>query len=105
MSTSLLYHAFGFKTYKHISTKYRHGIIYFHVKKKNDARHCTKCKSRDFVLFGPVERRWNHVPIGLKPIIQSNLCILDFQHKKTQRIIYEIKSKTAIILLQFFPLF
>jgi len=69
MSTSLLYHAFGFKTYKYISTKYRNGIIYFHVKKKDDARYCTKCKSRDFVLFGPVERRWNHVPIGLKPII------------------------------------
>lgn len=69
MSTSLLYHAFGFKTYKYISTKYRHGIIYFHIKKKDDARACARCKSRNFVLFGPVERRWNHVPIALKPII------------------------------------
>lgn len=69
MSTSLLYHAFGLKTYDYIRTEYFNGATFFHVKKKAGARCCSNCKSREVTLAGRVERIWRSVPIGLRPII------------------------------------
>ena len=69
MSTSLLYHAFGLRTYEYIRTEYLNGAIFFHVKKKDGAQYCTKCRSRDVVYAGRVERIWVSLPIGLKPTI------------------------------------
>ena len=69
MSTSLLYHAFGLRTYDYMRTNYLNGATFFHVKKKDGARCCSNCKSRDVTLAGRVERVWRSVPIGLKPTI------------------------------------
>lgn len=77
MSTSLLYHAFGLRTYDYLRTQYLNGATFFHVKKKDGARCCSNCKSRDVALAGSVERVWRSVPIGLKPtIIVGHLHIL-----------------------------
>ena len=32
MSTSLMYHAFGAKTYDYVKTEYREGAIHFHLR-------------------------------------------------------------------------
>lgn len=69
MSTSLLYHAFGLRTYDYVRTGYLNGATFFHVNKKEGARCCSNCKSRDVTLGGRVERVWRCVPIGLRPII------------------------------------
>ena len=69
MSTSLLYHAFGLKTYDYLRTEYINGTIFFHVKKKQGAQYCTNCRSRDVVFAGRVERIWISLPIGLKSTI------------------------------------
>ncbi len=74
MSTSLLYHAFGLKTYDYLRTEYLNGTIFFHVKKKEGALYCTKCRSRDVALAGRVERiaaklkfvGWNTIKDDLK---------------------------------------
>jgi transposase len=69
MSTSLLYHALGLKTYEYLRTEYRNGAIFFHIKKKAGAQCCAVCRSRDVVHAGRIQRIWHGVPIGIKPIL------------------------------------
>ena len=77
MSTSLLYHAFCFKTYEYMRTAYLNGAIFFHVRKKEGAQYCTNCRSRKVARAGRVQRIWHGVPIGMKPtLIVGHLHIL-----------------------------
>ena len=45
MSTSLIYHAFGAKTYDYRSTEYKEGAIWLHLEKKPGKRYCVRCES------------------------------------------------------------
>jgi transposase len=69
MSTSLLYHAFGLKTYEYLRTEYRNGAVFFHVKKKEGAQYCTNCRSRHVVRAGQYQRIWHGLPIGMRPTL------------------------------------
>ena len=64
MSTSLMYHAFGAKTYDYVKTEYRDGAIHFHVGKKPHHRRCVVCRSRDVTLGGVETYSLRTVPIG-----------------------------------------
>ena len=64
MSTSLMYHAFGAKTYDYVKTEYRDGAIHFHVEKKPHHRRCVVCRSRDVTLGGVETYSLRTVPIG-----------------------------------------
>ncbi len=52
MSTSLMYHAFGARTYDYLKTEYKEGSIYFYLRKKSQKQRCVKCKSRNVTLEG-----------------------------------------------------
>ena len=64
MSTSLMYHAFGAKTYDYVKTEYRDGAIHFHVEKKPHHRRCVVCRSRDVTLGGVESYSLRTLPIG-----------------------------------------
>jgi transposase len=68
MSTSLMYHAFGGKTYKYKNTEYRNGAVYFHLEKKDKHRCCTECRSRDIAFDDNVASTVKTVPIGGKEV-------------------------------------
>ncbi len=68
MSTSLLYHGFGLRGYRHLRTEYINGHIYFTVEMKSDQIRCSVCKCRQVIRRGKVERRFRSLPIGRKTV-------------------------------------
>jgi transposase len=68
MSTSLLYHAFGIKGYKYVSSHYESGCITFRICEKKKEVCCSVCGSRHVIRRGRVERRIRSLPIGRKPV-------------------------------------
>jgi transposase len=69
MSTSLLYHAFGIRGYKYVSSRYDEGKVTFQIYKRKTDLCCSACGSRDVVCKGTVPRSIRTVPIGLKSVI------------------------------------
>ena len=69
MSTSLLYHAFGVRGYRHVRTEYRHGQVRFTVEPSGEKPLvCTQCGSPDVIRRGQRWRAYRAVPIGGRPI-------------------------------------
>lgn len=67
MSTSLVYHAFGARTYDHVKTVFECGAVYFHLTKKPHRRRCVACRSKDVTLEGHREVTLRSLPIGSRP--------------------------------------
>ena len=68
MSTSLLYHAFGLKGVKYISTEYKNGSAIFRAEVTSSIENCPACGSRDTVhRQGFKERMLRLVPMGMRP--------------------------------------
>lgn len=68
MSTSLVYHAFGARTYKHFRTDFRGGAVYFHLTKKPHKRRCVVCGSKYVTKEGRRQVTVRTIPIGLRPV-------------------------------------
>lgn len=68
MSTSLLYHGFGVRGYRHRKTEYVEGNIVFHLRQPKEDCRCSACGSPEVVLRGQSERRFRSVPIGRRPV-------------------------------------
>ena len=68
MTTSSLYHGFGLKYQKLITTLFKNGSIIAKVKTKSDKLQCSSCKSRRTIKAGTVLREFKTVPIGFKPV-------------------------------------
>ena len=68
MSTSILYHGFGVRNYRHLRTDFAGGSLIFHIEKNPGKRCCADCRSRDVVLKGRVSRRLRTLPIGGKKV-------------------------------------
>jgi transposase len=68
MSTSLLYHAFGFRGYDYVKTDYRDGGLTFTIGQRRHTYRCQVCNSRDVHPRGHQERTFKTVPIGHKPV-------------------------------------
>ena len=65
MSTSLLYHAFGVKGYRHVRTEYRDGQVRFTVEPgSEDPLRCSHCGSQDVVRRGQRWRAYRGVSVG-----------------------------------------
>lgn len=74
MSTSILYHGFGVRHYRHLRTEFVGGSLIFHIEKSPGKRRCSDCRSRDVVLKGRISRRLRTLPIGGKKVfLQVNL--------------------------------
>jgi len=68
MSTSLVYHAFGGKTYRYLRSDFRDGKLFLHLVKKDKHRHCPDCRSRDITFDGNEVSTLRTLPIGRKPV-------------------------------------
>ena len=68
MSTSLLYHAFGLKGVKYISTKYIAGSVIFHAEVTHSIERCPECNSwKTHRGKGTKNRLLKMIPIGARP--------------------------------------
>lgn len=67
MSTSLLYHAFGLRGYKYLSTRYETGKTIFVVTEDPDHIMCSRCHSKRIWVRGHNKvRRFRNVNIGCR---------------------------------------
>jgi transposase len=81
MSTSLLYHAFGTRGYQYVSSHYEFGEVIFRITKRKQDLVCSRCGSAKVIRKGTVDRWFNSVPIGSKPVkivlaVQRVLCLV-----------------------------
>ena len=67
MSTSLLYHAFGLRGYRHLTSSYEGGRVTFRISQPRDQLRCPDCGSDTVWAQGSVPRTFRTVPIGSKP--------------------------------------
>lgn len=68
MSTSLLYHAFGLRGYRHVATDFQEGGVIFRIAKDLEDCRCSACGSAHVASRGQVERRFRCPPIGHRPV-------------------------------------
>lgn len=74
MTTSSLFHLFGLRNQKLISTKYIGGEAICKIKTKKDKLQCSVCNSYNVKKAGTVFREFKSVPVGFKPIkLQINI--------------------------------
>lgn len=69
MSTSLLYHGFGIRGYRHIRTVYEDGQVIFGVEQSRRDLRCPACQSADVIRRGQIVRRFRTVPIGKRRVL------------------------------------
>ena len=68
MSTSLLYHGWGLRGYRHVATDYVEGTTVFRLRQNADTLYCGHCGGRNVMRQGVVVRRFKALPIGRKPV-------------------------------------
>lgn len=68
MSTSLLYHGWGLRGYRHQRTQFVEGRIVFHVTQDADAVCCPDCGGKRVMRQGVVPRTFKGLPIGGKQV-------------------------------------
>lgn len=68
MSTSLLYHAFQVRGYRHVRTGYGAGGVVMSLAQESRTLCCAACGSRDVIRRGETARQFKTVPIGRRPV-------------------------------------
>lgn len=68
MSTSLLYHGFGIRGYKHMSSEFSGGVVIFTITQDRLMLRCSECNSRDVICKGTKTRLFSMIPIGNKKV-------------------------------------
>jgi transposase len=68
MSTSLLYHAWGLRGYRHVATEFVEGATVFRVRPNPETLCCSHCGGRKVMRAGVVVRRFRALPIGRRPV-------------------------------------
>jgi len=68
MSTSLLYHAFGVRGYRHVCTDFYQGQVALTIRQESDTLRCSTCRSDQLIHRGQVVRRFQTLPIGGRPV-------------------------------------
>jgi len=65
-TTPFLYHTLGLVGYKHLSTDYRGGEVYHHVRLRRHQRRCRHCRARwqALRLAGGFVREFRALPVG-----------------------------------------
>jgi transposase len=64
MSTSLLYHVFGIRGYRHTRTDYQCGQVTFTIRQECQRYRCSACRSTQVRSRGQIVRRFRTLPIG-----------------------------------------
>ena len=68
MSTSLLYHGFGIRSYQYVRSLFVHGRVVFKIKQDRFSLQCPECCSKQLILKGHISRVFRTIPIGTKPV-------------------------------------
>lgn len=68
MSTSLLYHAFGVRGYRHLATRYERGEVVVRIEAPRASLRCAGCGGRHVHVVEHFTRRWRTLPIGARPV-------------------------------------
>ena len=68
MSTSLLYHAFELRGYRHVRSSFEGGRVTLCIRQARDQLRCPTCGDSDMWAQGSVTRMFRTVPIGAKPV-------------------------------------
>ena len=68
MSTSLLYHAFGVRGYRYVTTEYAGAEVVFTIEQARESYRCPVCGSDHVIGRGQSRRRFRTVSIGSKPV-------------------------------------
>jgi len=65
-TASYLYHTLGLTRYSHERTEFLEGAVYYHVRKRKEARQCAHCGARwiDLVMNGAFTRVFHALPVG-----------------------------------------
>jgi transposase len=69
MSTSLLYHAFGLVGYHYVNQTFEGGKVTFRIEQPRERHRCSVCGSAEVWDQGGIEREFQAVPIGAKPVV------------------------------------
>ena len=69
MSTSLLYHTFGVRGYRHVGTRYEGGRTVFRIDQDPGTLRCPECRSRNVIRRGCTVREFRTVPVGSRPVV------------------------------------
>ena len=67
MSTSLLYHGFGIRGYRYVSTNYLEGAVVFSIEQERYTLRCSACGSARLTRHGGETRLFRSLPIGNRP--------------------------------------
>ena len=68
MSTSLLYHTWGIRSYEYVHARYEKGSTIFRVEQEDTTLRCSCCSSREVKKRGIIERTFRTMPVGNRPI-------------------------------------
>lgn len=72
MNGSLLYQAYGVKSYSYCSSEYKGNAIFLHLKTIFPKRPvCPHCGGRHVIKYGVVSRTLHNLPFGSKPCYLS----------------------------------
>lgn len=86
MSTSLLYHGFGVRGYRHCRTNYINGEVIFTIEQDRSDLRCPTCGSARVQSRGEKPRLFRTVPIGGKPVfVVLGVPRVRCHHCQTQR--------------------
>ena len=86
MSQSLLYHAFGVRGYRYVSTRFERGEMIVHVEALRESLRCPACGSAKVHVNEKFLRQWRSVPVGSKPVfIEMNVPKVECQSCGTRR--------------------
>lgn len=69
MSTTLLYRAFGLDGYRQVSQRFEEGHVILRIDKPAERLRCSHCGSTEVWGQGGVERTFQTIPIGCKPVL------------------------------------
>lgn len=65
---SFLRYCFGIDDVDYIKTEYKDRAVLFHIKTKEEALQCSKCKSKEVIKKGAIMRQFQTYSIGPKPV-------------------------------------
>lgn len=68
MSTSLLYHAWCLRGYRHQTTRFEEGRVYFWIEQPRERLRCSDCGTDQVTAQGTASRVFRSLPIGGKPV-------------------------------------
>ena len=68
MSTTILYHAFGVRGYRHVRFRNEGGVMCWDIERGLDNLRCAACLSTDVIRRGGKTRSFRALPVGPKKV-------------------------------------